>query len=103
MLERVGLAERADHLPNQLSGGQKQRVAIARALVTKPRLVLADEPTGALDSQTSNDIMDLLASVNADGMTVLVVTHEHDVAAKMRRVIHLVDGRIASDRIQVPS
>jgi putative ABC transport system ATP-binding protein len=103
MLERVGLAERADHLPNQLSGGQKQRVAIARALVTKPRLVLADEPTGALDSQTSNDIMDLLASVNADGMTVLVVTHEHDVAAKMRRVIPLVDGRIASDRIQVPS
>jgi len=95
-LERVGLAEWAEHLPGELSGGQKQRVAVARALITKPRLILADEPTGALDSTTSGQLMDLLEQVNDDGVTILVVTHETDIAARTKRVIRLVDGEIAS-------
>ena len=93
-LDRVGLLNWADHLPSELSGGQKQRVAIARALITTPRLVLADEPTGALDSQTSHEIMTLLEQVNADGMTVVVVTHESDIAAACERTITLVDGQV---------
>jgi putative ABC transport system ATP-binding protein len=93
-LERVGLAEWKDHLPSELSGGQKQRLAIARALVTRPRLILADEPTGALDSETSRQIMDLFDQVNAEGMTVLTVTHDAEVAARSSRIIRLKDGRI---------
>ncbi|MCB9760957.1 MAG: ABC transporter ATP-binding protein [Alphaproteobacteria bacterium] len=93
-LEKVGLLDWAEHLPSELSGGQKQRVAIARALISQPRLVLADEPTGALDSATSREIMDLIQQVNAEGITVIVVTHEQDIAAMMRRTIRLKDGRI---------
>ena len=93
-LERVGLAEWAEHRPSELSGGQKQRVAIARALIAQPRLILADEPTGALDSETSGQIMDLLADIHRSGITILVVTHEHDIAARTGRIIRLRDGRI---------
>jgi len=95
-LARVGLEDWAEHLPSELSGGQKQRVAVARALISKPRVILADEPTGALDSKTSNQLMDLLEEVNDDGVTVVVVTHEPDIAARTQRVIHLVDGVIAA-------
>jgi putative ABC transport system ATP-binding protein len=96
-LARVGLEEWADHLPSELSGGQKQRVAVARALIAKPRLLLADEPTGALDSKTSSELMDLLQEVNDDGVTIVVVTHEPDIAARTHRVIRLVDGEIAAE------
>ena len=96
-LERVGLGERMDHTPAELSGGQQQRVAIARALVNSPQLILADEPTGALDSQTSEDIMKLLTELNAQGMTVVLVTHEHDVAAWARRRIVFRDGQMVED------
>jgi putative ABC transport system ATP-binding protein len=95
MLEQVGLAERAQHEPMQLSGGQQQRVAIARALVTKPALILADEPTGALDSRTSLEILELLQSLNGQGLTVVLVTHEADVARHARRVLHFLDGRVS--------
>lgn len=94
-LDRVGLADWADHLPSEMSGGQKQRVAIARALIGNPRVILADEPTGALDSQTSFQILELLAKINNEGMTVVVVTHEPDIAEKTQRTIHLVDGKIS--------
>lgn len=94
-LEMVGLRDWAGHLPSELSGGQKQRVAIARALIAKPKIILADEPTGALDSETSHQIMDLIKSVNDDGITVVVVTHEHDIAKMCHRTIRLHDGRIA--------
>ena len=94
-LEAMGLADRMDHRPSQLSGGQKQRVAIARALVGEPRLILADEPTGALDSVTSREIMEVLQGVNERGITLVVVTHEDDVARRCSRTIQLVDGRVA--------
>ncbi|MDH3319029.1 MAG: ABC transporter ATP-binding protein [Betaproteobacteria bacterium] len=97
MLSRVGLGERAGHLPQQLSGGQQQRVAIARALVTRPALILADEPTGALDSRTSLEIMALFQELNTQGMTVIVVTHEPDVARFARRVLRFLDGRVVAD------
>jgi len=97
VLERVGLADRAAHLPAQLSGGQQQRVAIARALVMRPRLVLADEPTGALDSRTGLEILALLQALNRQGMTVVLVTHEAEVARCARRVLQFLDGRVVGD------
>ena len=103
MLERVGLASRAHHHPAQLSGGQQQRVAIARALVTEPLIILADEPTGALDSQTSLEIMALFQELNRQGMTVVLVTHEADVARFGRRVLRFRDGRLVSDESQQPA
>lgn len=96
-LAKVGLAEWATHLPNEMSGGQKQRVAIARALITDPKVILADEPTGALDSKTTYDIMKLLQEINRGGKTVIVVTHEPDVAAETKRNVILKDGIIESD------
>ena len=96
-LERVGLADWADHLPSEMSGGQKQRVAIARALIGKPRLILADEPTGALDSETSFQIMDLLSEIHRTGITVLVVTHDAEVAARTQRTIRLRDGKVMGE------
>ncbi len=96
-LERVGLSDRATHRPNQLSGGQKQRVAIARALAQEPDIILADEPTGNLDSQTGEEIMAIFDSLHADGQTIIVVTHEEDIAARCQRVIRFRDGFVVSD------
>ncbi len=95
-LDRLGLKEWAHHLPNELSGGQKQRLAIARALISQPKVILADEPTGALDSQTSMEMMDLFKEINETGITMLIVTHERDIAAKTNRIIKLKDGIIES-------
>ena len=96
-LEKVGLAEWEKHLPSELSGGQKQRIAIARALASKPKVLLADEPTGALDSQTSEEVMKLIKQINKEGKTILVVTHEHEIANMCNRVITLKDGIIITD------
>ncbi|MEO1259227.1 MAG: ABC transporter ATP-binding protein [Bacteroidota bacterium] len=93
-LDRVGLKEWAHHLPNQMSGGQQQRVAIARALAAQPKIILADEPTGALDSKTSYEVMDIFKKVNQEGITVILVTHENDIAEKTKRIIRLKDGLI---------
>ena len=95
-LEKMGLTNWAHHLPSEMSGGQKQRVAIARALITKPKIVLADEPTGALDSATSQEVMDVLRNVNAEGISVIIVTHEHDIAMMTHKIIRLKDGLIDS-------
>lgn len=94
-LDRMGLKDWADHLPSELSGGQKQRVAIARALISNPKVILADEPTGALDTVTSFEVMDILKEVNDQGITVIIVTHEHDIASMTRKIIRLRDGIIA--------
>jgi putative ABC transport system ATP-binding protein len=96
-LDSVGLADRAQHVPSELSGGQQQRVAVARALVTNPALILADEPTGNLDSVASGDVMDIFAAVHRTGRTVVVITHEEEVASRAHRVIRLRDGQIVSD------
>ncbi|MBV1922582.1 MAG: ABC transporter ATP-binding protein [Flavobacteriaceae bacterium] len=96
-LEKVGLADWATHLPNELSGGQKQRVAIARALASDPKVLLADEPTGALDSTTSYEVMELIQGINDEGKTILVVTHEDDIAHMCKRIVHLKDGVIIED------
>lgn len=95
-LDKVGLKDWAHHMPNELSGGQKQRVAIARALISKPKVILADEPTGALDTKTSYEVMDLLKEIHAEGITVVVVTHENDIAEMTERTIRLKDGKIES-------
>ncbi|HZE92129.1 MAG TPA: ABC transporter ATP-binding protein [Rhizobacter sp.] len=102
-LRRVGLEHRLNHKPNELSGGQRQRVAIARALVGRPQLLLADEPTGNLDSKTAGEIMALLAELHDEGLTLIIVTHEADIAAQCRRFVRLHDGRIAEDRLQTPA
>jgi putative ABC transport system ATP-binding protein len=101
-LEEVGLVDRADHTPSELSGGQQQRVAVARAIATDPAMVLADEPTGNLDSHSTSEVLDVFGRLNDEGRTVVLITHEDDVAARCKRVIRLVDGRIVEDRRQAP-
>ncbi|MBP3538275.1 MAG: ATP-binding cassette domain-containing protein, partial [Oscillospiraceae bacterium] len=93
-LEKVNLGKRAKHLPTELSGGQQQRVAIARAIVTRPKLILADEPTGALDSKTTVEIMDIFHDLHAQGNTILLITHDNDVAHQASRIIHILDGKL---------
>jgi putative ABC transport system ATP-binding protein len=98
-LDKMGIKDWAEHMPNELSGGQKQRVAIARAMISKPKVILADEPTGALDSATSLEVMDLFREINKSGITIIIVTHERDISEKTNRIIHLKDGIIESDLI----
>lgn len=98
-LERMGLSDRAHHLPGELSGGQKQRVAIARALVTKPSIILADEPTGALDSHTSREVMEVFRTLNSEGMTTIIVTHDPSVGEATNRIIRIVDGQILNGNV----
>lgn len=98
-LEKVGLADWSSHLPNELSGGQKQRVAIARALASDPKVLLADEPTGALDTKTSYEVMDLIQGINDEGKTILIVTHEEDIAYMTKRIVNLKDGLIIDDSV----
>ena len=98
-LTKVGLHDWASHLPNELSGGQKQRVAIARAMASKPKVLLADEPTGALDTKTSYEVMELIQQINNEGKTILVVTHEPDIAQMCKRIVKLKDGVIVEDTI----
>ena len=98
-LEKVGLLDRKQHMPNQLSGGQQQRVSIARALATHPSLILADEPTGALDSKTGREILMFLKQLNAEGNTVVLITHDNSIAEEAKRVIRLQDGKIVSDAV----
>ncbi|WP_340112224.1 ABC transporter ATP-binding protein [Maribellus mangrovi] len=93
-LEKVGLLEWATHLPSEMSGGQKQRVAIARSLISQPKIILADEPTGALDTSTSYEVMEILKEINNDGITIILVTHEHDIAAMTQKIVRLKDGKI---------
>ena len=97
-LDKVGLGERIDHIPSELSGGEKQRVAIARALASEPKVLLADEPTGALDTKTSYDLMALIQEINEQGKTMVVITHEHDIANMYKRIVHLRDGVIVEDK-----
>ena len=99
-LDRLGLKEWADHSPNELSGGQKQRVAIARAMITKPRVIVADEPTGALDNNTSFEVMKLLQEINKDGVTIIIVTHEKDISQMTHRIVRLNDGLIEESSIE---
>lgn len=98
-LDKVGLREWAEHMPNELSGGQKQRVAIARSLIAQPKVILADEPTGALDSKTSHEVMEVLKDINKSGITVVIVTHEHDIAEMTHRIIRLKDGMVESSEV----
>jgi putative ABC transport system ATP-binding protein len=98
-LDRMGLKEWAEHLPSEMSGGQKQRVAIARSMISKPKIILADEPTGALDSTTSKEVMEIFKEINGTGITVIIVTHENDIAASTRRIIRLKDGYIEHDNM----
>jgi putative ABC transport system ATP-binding protein len=97
-LEKVGLGSRVSHLPNELSGGQRQRVAIARALVNNPKILLADEPTGALDSKTTEEILQLFEELNRQGVTVIIVTHENNVAKRCKRILRMTDGKISEER-----
>ena len=98
-LDKVGLLQWKEHMPNELSGGQKQRVAIARALAANPKLLLADEPTGALDTKTSHEVMDFLQDLNSEGKTIIIITHEEDIAQMCKRIVRLKDGVITSDKI----
>ncbi len=99
VLNKVGLGDRLHHMPNEISGGQKQRAAIARALVNRPAVIMADEPTGNLDSKSSDDIMKLFTELNDEGVTILMVTHENDIAAHAKRIVRFKDGEIVSDKI----
>lgn len=98
-LDKVGLADWAEHLPNEMSGGQNQRVAIARALASDPKVLLADEPTGALDSKTSHEVMEIIQSINDEGKTILIVTHEDDISQMCKRIVNLKDGIITDDQL----